>query len=55
MSNENARICVAFQMLCKIVLFIIIIFSLGQMQCFRTKKIPVTPLAHDVPSASKLR
>ena len=29
---------------------------LGQMQCFRTKiSIPVTPLTHDVTSASKLR
>ena len=29
---------------------------LGQMQCFRTKiPIPVTPLTHDVTSASKLR
>ena len=29
---------------------------LGQMRCFRTKiSIPVTPLTHDVTSASKLR
>ena len=31
-------------------------YYLGQMQCFRTKiSIPVTPLTHDVTSASKLR
>ena len=30
-------------------------YYLGQMQCFRTKiSIPVTPLTHDVTSASKL-
>ena len=31
-------------------------YYLGQMRCFRTKiSIPVTPLTHDVTSASKLR
>ena len=31
-------------------------YYLGQMQCFRTTiSIPVTPLTHDVTSASKLR
>ena len=31
-------------------------YYLGQMQCFCTKNsIPVTPLTHDVTSASKLR
>ena len=35
---------------------VIYICHLGQIQCFRTKtSIPVTPLTHDVTSASKLR
>ena len=36
--------------------FVIYIYYLGQMQCFRTKiSIPVTPLTHAVTSVSKLR
>ena len=36
--------------------FVIHNYYLGQMRCLRTKNsVPVTPLTHDVTSASKLR
>ena len=51
--SSDARICGLSKAVQN---FVIYNCYLGQMQCFRTKiSIPVTPLTHDVTSASKLR
>ena len=57
MSNENTPVfrCAYLWPIKCVQNCIIYNYYLGQMQCFRTKiSIPVTPLTHDVTSASKL-